>query len=303
MLNETIEYLNLKTNGKYLDCTFGRGGHSKAILEKLNAQNSKLYAIDQDPTSISEGEKLMKISNNFHLIEGNFSNLTALLALQGEIAIDGILFDLGVSSPQLDVSERGFSYRFDGPLDMRMDYLNNSITASDVINQKSESEIVDILLTFGEEKQAKTIAKAIVAHRPLKTTLELVQVIKEALPQHVLRQKGHPAKKTFQALRIYVNNELDNLASALEQSLKLLASKGRLVVITFHSLEEKIVKKVFKTATLENSADFLSKLPLSVPEQETEFRLIIKKPIKPTHDELTTNFRAHSAKMWVIEKR
>jgi 16S rRNA (cytosine1402-N4)-methyltransferase len=302
LLAEAINYLKVQPDGVYVDCTLGRGGHSAAILKQLT-NVGQLYAFDQDPSAIAESQsRLAEINPNFTIIQGNFQDLASLLALKNVFAVDGILYDLGVSSPQFDLPERGFSYRMEGPLDMRMDQKNQLLTAADVVNQKSVSELKQIFQEYGEEKAAATIAKAIVANRPIQTTTQLVAVIKKGMSQKALRQKGHPAKKVFQALRIYVNDELNVLQSSLSQALKLLKPKGRLVVITFHSLEEKIVKETFKAVTEDPQDQFLNKIPFTLPPS-TAYQLVVKKPIKPQRAELEHNPRAHSAKMWVIEKR
>ncbi|WP_026389546.1 16S rRNA (cytosine(1402)-N(4))-methyltransferase RsmH [[Acholeplasma] multilocale] len=301
LLNESIEMLNVKPDGIYVDCTLGRGGHSSEILKKLTS--GKLYSIDQDPTAIKEGtEKLSKISNNFEILEGNFLNISALLSLKGVFAVDGILYDLGVSSPQFDVPERGFSYRFDGPLDMRMDTVNNSLTAHTIVNEYSEEDLKKIFWNYGDEKFAPSIAKNIIANRPINTTFELVDVIKMSLPQKVLKLPKHPAKKVFQALRIYVNNEIEVLKDSLRQGLSLLNPQGRISVITFHSLEEKIVKEIFKEVTISERDAVIASLPMEI-ESDTEFKLVIRKPIKASKTELENNRRSHSAKLWVIEKK
>ncbi|AAT75753.1 cell membrane substrate S-adenosyl-methyltransferase [Mesoplasma florum L1] len=301
LLKESIEYLNIKENGIYVDCTLGRAGHSSEILKKL--KDGKLFSIDQDETAILEGtEKLTKISNNFKILEGNFVNISAMLAMQGIFEVDGILYDLGVSSPQFDVAERGFSYRFDGPLDMRMDRANNSLTAHKIVNEYTQEELEQILWNYGDEKFARSIAKNIILSRPINTTFELVSVIKKSLPAKILKQQKHPAKKTFQALRIRVNNEMETLESSLEQSLNLLKPKGRVVVITFHSLEEKVVKNIFKKYTLDEQQFYLSNLPYEI-ESSKDFKLLFKKPLKPTNTEVENNNRSHSAKLWVIEKK
>ncbi|ADR24596.1 S-adenosyl-methyltransferase MraW [Mycoplasma leachii PG50] len=301
LLDESIKYLNIKPNGIYVDCTLGRAGHASEILQRLS-QNGFLYAIDQDKVAIDQAkEKLEKISNNFFLIQGNFSNLSALLAINHVFNVDGILYDLGVSSPQLDIGSRGFSYKIDGPLDMRMDITNNSLTADIIVNQYPETQIADILFKYGEESFAKNIAKKIVLSRPINSTLKLVEVIKSALPQKVLKQKKHPAKKTFQALRIFINNELIVLENSLKQALELLNSKGRICVITFHSLEEKIVKNIFNNSTNYFQEQLFNNLPIKA-NLNSQFKLVIKKPIKPSLLELENNYRSHSAKLWVIEK-
>lgn len=301
LFNEAITALDLKPNGIYVDCTFGRGGHSQGILNKLDS-TGKLYGIDQDSTAIVVGQEMMAKNPNFKILEGNFKNITALLAMENVKNVDGIFFDLGVSSPQFDCPERGFSYRFDGPLDMRMNFLENDLTAAHVVNTYSTAQLSQIIQKYGQEPSHRIIAEAITNHRPINTTLELVEVIKGALPAKVLRQKGHPAKKTFQALRIYVNQELESLTTALEQSLNLLKPKGRLVVITFHSLEEKIVKTVFNQATYSEEDEIRSKLPIALTKTAA-YELVIKKPIRPSETELLKNPRAHSAKMWILTKR
>ncbi|WP_027063361.1 16S rRNA (cytosine(1402)-N(4))-methyltransferase RsmH [Mesoplasma seiffertii] len=301
LLAESIEMLNIKPTGIYVDCTLGRGGHSSEILKRLTS--GKLYSIDQDPTAIEEGKaRLTAISNNFEILEGNFLNLEALLSIKGVFEVDGILYDLGVSSPQFDVPERGFSYRFDGPLDMRMDPVNNLLTAAKVVNEYSEEDLKKIFWTYGDEKFAPSIARNICNSRPVNTTFELVEIIKRSMPQKELKKPKHPAKKTFQALRIFVNNEIEVLKDSLRQGLNLLKPQGRISVITFHSLEEKIVKEIFKEVTVSEQDHFLASLPIEV-ESNSQFRLVIKKPIKATTTELNKNRRSHSAKLWVIEKK
>ncbi|ASZ09166.1 16S rRNA (cytosine(1402)-N(4))-methyltransferase RsmH [Mesoplasma chauliocola] len=301
LLEESIKYLNIKPDGIYVDCTLGRAGHSSEILKRL--KQGKLFSIDQDETAIIEGtEKLSKVSDNFKILRGNFANISAMLAIEGIFGVDGILYDLGVSSPQFDVAERGFSYRFDGPLDMRMDRTNNSLTAHEIVNNYSHTEIEKILWNYGDEKFARSIAKNIVNSRPINTTFELVSVIKKSLPFKILNQQKHPAKKTFQALRIKVNNEMDALENSLEQSIQLLNPKGRVVVITFHSLEEKVVKEIFKKYTLDEQQYYLNNLPYEL-ESTKDYKLLFKKPLKPTEKEVEDNNRSHSAKLWVIEKK
>lgn len=235
------------------------------------------------------------------MIAGNFVNLSALLAIQDQEFVDGILFDLGVSSPQLDKADRGFSYQHNGLLDMRMDKQHMTLTAADVVNQKTLAELTAILKSYGEEPHANLIAQELVNSRPLKTTNDVVNAIKRALPAKVLRAKGHPAKRTFQALRIYVNRELDVLKIGLEQSLAALKPQGRLVVISFHSLEEKIIKTVFKQATLNSYDQVVAKLPLMLPTT-AEYRLIRPKIYRPPANEVDDNNRSRSAKLWVIER-
>lgn len=304
LLKESLELLNIKEDGIYVDCTLGRAGHSAEILKKI--KKGHLFAIDQDIEAIKESESVLKeIANNFTIMQGNFENIKVLLALEGVEKVDGILFDLGVSSPQFDVGDRGFSYRFDAELDMRMDKINNQLTAKFVINNYSERELADVFFKYGEESFSFQIARNIIKYRekkPLETTFELVDVIKKSLPQKVLKKKKHPAKKVFQALRIFVNNELEVLKKSLSQSLELLNKNGRLVVITFHSLEEKIIKDIFKANTVHSSDKFIAKLPIQVDLKNKDFELVIKKPIVPSDVELENNRRSRSAKLWSIKK-
>ncbi|AHI53127.1 16S rRNA (cytosine(1402)-N(4))-methyltransferase RsmH [Spiroplasma culicicola] len=304
LLNESIAMLDINKNGIYVDCTMGRAGHSVEILQKL--ENGHLYAIDQDVEAIEGSQKkLEQVSKNFTILEGNFVDIKALLALQNVKKVDGILYDLGVSSPQFDNGQRGFSYRYDAPLDMRMDNINNLLTAKTVVNTYDEKQLADIFWKYGEEKFSFLIAKNIVKFRvnqPINTTYELVDIIKASLPQKVLKQKKHPAKKVFQALRVYVNNELEVLKKSLIQSLELLNPNGRLVVITFQSLEEKIIKDLFKAKTQNDQDKFLRQLPFNNMEIEKEYQLLIKKPIVASEQELEQNRRAHSAKLWAIKR-
>lgn len=300
LLNESIEGLNINKNGIYVDCTLGGGGHSSVILSKL--ENGHLYSFDQDDYAISvASERLSKISNNYTIIKDNFCNIKSALKEHNIKKVDGILYDLGVSSFQLDIPERGFSYRFDGPLDMRMNQ-DSTLDAYTVVNSYSESELKRILFEFGEEKFAPLIARRIVSARknkPIETTFELVDIIKSALPAKVLRTIGHPAKQTFQAIRIEVNHELDILKQSLSDGLDLLNSGGRMVVITFHSLEDKIVKKLFKEKT---SLNLPKGLPFIPEGYEIEYELINSKIILPSEEELSENNRSHSAKMRIIKK-
>lgn len=300
LLNESIQQLNIKKNGVYVDCTLGGGGHSSEILKRI--PNGHLYAFDQDSFAINTAdEKLKKIASNYTLINENFVNIKVALEEENVYGVDGILYDLGVSSFQLDIPERGFSYRFDGPLDMRMDQ-TAELDAYTVVNTYDEKSLVRILFEYGEEKFARLIARKIVSERekkPIETTLELVEIIKKALPASALRNSSHPAKQTFQAIRIEVNHELDILKKALEDGLSLLNKNGRMVVITFHSLEDRIVKKLFKEkATLQLPKD----LPYIPEGYEIEFKLINSKVILPSESEISNNLRSHSAKMRVIEK-
>ena len=300
LLNESIQQLNIKKNGVYVDCTLGGGGHSSEILKRI--PNGHLYAFDQDSFAINTAdEKLKKIASNYTLINENFVNIKVALEEENVYGVDGILYDLGVSSFQLDIPERGFSYRFDGPLDMRMDQ-TAELDAYTVVNTYDEKSLVRILFEYGEEKFARLIARKIVSERekkPIETTLELVEIIKKALPASALRNSSHPAKQTFQAIRIEVNHELDILKKALEDGLSLLNKNGRMVVITFHSLEDRIVKKLFKEKT---TLQLPKDLPCIPEGYEIEFKLINSKVILPSESEISNNLRSHSAKMRVIEK-
>lgn len=300
LLNESIQQLNIKENGIYVDCTLGGGGHSSEILKRI--PNGHLYAFDQDSFAINTAdEKLKKIASNYTLINENFANIKVALEEENVDGVDGILYDLGVSSFQLDIPERGFSYRFDGPLDMRMDQ-TAELDAYTVVNTYDEKSLVRILFEYGEEKFARLIARKIVTERekkPIETTLELVEIIKKALPASALRNSSHPAKQTFQAIRIEVNHELDILKKALDDGLSLLNKKGRMVVITFHSLEDRIVKKLFKEKT---TLQLPKDLPYIPEGYEIEYKLINSKVILPSESEISNNLRSHSAKMRVIEK-
>lgn len=300
LLNESIQQLNIKKNGVYVDCTLGGGGHSSEILKRI--PNGHLYAFDQDSFAINTAdEKLKKIASNYTLINENFVNIKVALEEENVYGVDGILYDLGVSSFQLDIPERGFSYRFDGPLDMRMDQ-TAELDAYTVVNTYDEKSLVRILFEYGEEKFARLIARKIVSERekkPIETTLELVEIIKKALPASALRNSSHPAKQTFQAIRIEVNHELDILKKALEDGLSILNKNGRMVVITFHSLEDRIVKKLFKEKT---TLQLPKDLPYIPEGYEIEFKLINSKVILPSESEISNNLHSHSAKMRVIEK-
>lgn len=300
LLNESIEMLNIKPNGIYVDCTLGGGGHSLEILKKLTTGH--LFAFDQDDYAISKAKvRLQGFENNYTIINANFSNIKSALLEHGIEHVDGVIYDLGVSSFQFDIPERGFSYRFDGPLDMRMDQ-NASLSAYDVVNNYSENDLKRILYEYGEEKFAPSIARGIVKARsvkPIETTFELVEVIKKSLPASVLRKAGHPAKQTFQALRIEVNGELDVLKNSLDDAVKLLNTGGRVVVITFQSLEDRIVKQMFKKFT---TLDIPKGLPFVPDYMKVEYKLVNNKVILPSEKELDENNRSHSAKMRGIEK-
>ena len=300
LLNEAVVSLSIKPNGIYVDCTLGGGGHSSLILSQI--PDGYLYAFDKDEKAINIARsKLSKIASNFTIINTNFSNIQFALKEYGVTKVDGILYDLGVSSFQIDTPDRGFSYRFDGPLDMRMDQ-SQTLDAYTVVNTYTESHLKGILYEYGEERYASSIAKKIVKERqikPIQSTLELVEIIKKAVPASYLRL-GHPAKQTFQAIRIEVNNELAILSKSLEDGLNLLNSGGRMVVITFHSLEDRIVKRLFHQKTTLNLP---KDLPFIPDGYDVDFMLVNHKVIIPSVDEVKSNNRSHSAKMRIIQKK
>jgi 16S rRNA (cytosine1402-N4)-methyltransferase len=299
LLEESIAYLNIKPDGIYVDCTLGGGGHSSAMLSHLTTGH--LYAFDQDTYAIEKAkEKLKDYTGKYTIIQNNFRHITEELHARGIEQVDGILFDLGVSSFQFDIPERGFSYNFDAPLDMRMNQ-DSELTAEIIVNEYSYSDLISILFRYGEEQQAKRIARQIEKARNIsriKTTFELVQVIKDALPQKILSKKGHPAKQTFQALRIAVNDELKAFEDSLSQAFDLLREEGRIVVISFHSLEDRIAKLMFREkSTLHYPKNF--PIPLDVTP---DFSVLHRKVIRPSDQELEDNNRSHSAKLRAIEK-
>lgn len=298
LLQETIEGLAVRENGIYVDGTAGGGGHSGAILKLLTT--GKLISIDQDPDAISTLTQKFKHNENAIIIKGNFGNMKDLLALRGVRRVDGVLLDIGVSSHQLDTAARGFSFHEDAPLDMRMS--RSGVTAEELINTLSYEELRRILYEYGEERYAPAIAKGIVAAReqaPITTTLQLAEIVKENVPQRV-RRDGHPARKTFQAIRIAVNDELHVLSSGLDDAFALLASGGRLAVITFHSLEDRLVKQ--KMAQWCQGCTCPKDFPVCVCGNKPKARLINKKPICANETELTLNPRARSAKLRICEK-
>lgn len=299
LLKESIDNLNIKDNGIYVDATLGYAGHASCILEKI--PNGYLYGIDQDDFAIKcSREKLDSIGNNYHIIRSNFVNMKDELYKLGVTKVDGILFDLGVSSVQLDFDERGFSFHKDAKLDMRMDTTSN-FSAYNVVNEYEYKDLVRILRDYGEEKYATSIAKNLIKYRenkPIETTFELVDIIKQSMPFKAMRDK-HPARRSFQAIRIEVNHELDVLKIALEQALDLLNVSGRLCVISFHSLEDKIVKDIFSKYS--DVPDNMKKLPF-VPDEYLPKYKVVAKNITASRDELEDNYRAHSAKLRVIER-
>ena len=302
LLEETIAGLKVKPDGIYVDCTLGGGGHSQAILERLGSKGV-LIGIDQDLEAIQTArQRLINYPARFEAVHANYKELTKIVNEIGYQAVDGVLFDLGVSSYQLDNAERGFSYKQDAPLDMRMDQ-TNPLTAEDLVNNLSEDELADIIWRYGEERWAKRIAKFIVERRtikPIKTTGQLVDIIKAAIPAGARREGPHPAKRTFQALRIEVNKELEVLEKALEDAAKLLNKGGRIAVITFHSLEDRVVKEKFKE--LAKGCECPPSFPVCVCGKKPTLRVITKKPVVPSAEEIEANPRARSSKLRIGEK-
>ena len=302
LLPETIELLDVKPEGIYVDATLGRGGHTRALAEKLTAGH--LYSFDKDAEAIAESqENLADLADRITLIHADFRDLRQELEARGVAAVDGVMMDLGVSSPQFDDPERGFSYRFDARLDMRMDQ-EQKLTAYDVINTYGEGELASVFRRYGEERYAGPIARTIVRQRekaPVETTFQLVELIRSALPAKVLNKKGHPAKQVFQALRIEVNDELGALEEGLQQACSILKPGGRCAVITFHSLEDRIVKTIFKELT---TAPFVEpRLPVKASQMEqASFTAVTRKPVTAGSEELARNRRAHSAKLRAVER-
>ena len=299
LLNETIEYWNIKEDGIYVDATLGFAGHSSKILKK--AKNGFLIAFDKDVSAIEYSRsKLSTIGDNFKIFNTGFINIKEKV-LEETTKVDGILFDIGVSSVEIDESSRGFSYMQNGPLDMRMDQ-NSNLTAESIINNYSQEELIKIFREYGEEKHRNKIAKRIIEERekkPIKETSQLVEIIDKCYPYKEKRH-SHPAKKVFQALRIEVNNELEELKVALKSSLDLLNVGGRLVVITFHSLEDRICKNIFKENTMVNPV--VKGMPNIPLEMLPDFKLITNKPVIPLDEEIKNNPRSKSAKLRVIER-
>lgn len=304
LLKESIDGLNIKPDGIYVDCTLGGAGHSSVILSKLN-ENGHLYAFDQDRIAIENAETMLATyieKGMVTLIKANFRNIKEELETLGVYGVDGILYDLGVSSPQLDQAERGFSYRYDAPLDMRMDQ-EQELTARVIVNEWPFGELVKIFYRYGEEKFSKQIARKIEKIRetqPIETTGELVEIIKDCIPAPARRKGGHPAKRIFQALRIAVNDELSAIEDSIEDGLKMLNVGGRMSVISFQSLEDRIVKVLFKEAS--SKEDTLPLLPILPEEYEADYKLISRKPILPNEAELSENSRSQSAKLRIIER-
>ena len=300
LLNESISSLNINENSIIVDATLGYGGHSSNILDRI--KEGYLFAFDQDSEAIRHStDRLSKIGTNFTIIKSNFVHMKEELAKLGVSKVDGVLFDLGVSSPQLDDSERGFSYHQDAKLDMRMDK-NQKLSAYEVVNNYSKAELARIFKQYGESKFANNIAKRIVEYRKeksIETTLELVEVIKTAVPMK-FRIDKHPARQIFQAIRIEVNHELDVLEPAILQALDLLNVGGRCAIITFHSLEDRIVKRIFNEKC--KIDDKVKGMPNIPEEYLPDFKLVYNKAINPSEEEIENNPRARSSKLRVIEK-
>jgi 16S rRNA (cytosine1402-N4)-methyltransferase len=301
LLNESIEGLNIKEDGIYVDATLGRAGHSSHILSKLS-ERGKLYCFDKDNDAMEVSRnRLSAISPQFELIHSDFRKMKEELNKRGISSVDGILFDLGVSSPQLDNGERGFSYNYDARLDMRMNQ-EDKLDAYTIVNTYSETDLRQLIFNYGDERYASSIARNIVEARkvkPIVTTFELVDIIKRSVPAKYLRET-HPAKRTFQAIRIEVNDEMNGLKEALKDAMTLLSPKGRLVVITFHSLEDRIVKEAFKEAS--EPEKWNRYMPVTNVTSSVEFAIVNKKPIVASEEELSINRRSHSAKLRILEK-
>lgn len=302
LLDRTIEYLKVVPGGVYVDCTLGGGGHSLEILKRLG-ERGRLIGIDRDQNAIkAAGERLASFSDKAVLVHGNFRDIRRIVHGIGITAVDGVVMDLGVSSHQLDQRERGFSYMQDAPLDMRMDR-QQSLTAMEVVNTYSEADIARVISGYGEERWARRIAAFIVRERekaPIKTTGQLVDIIKAAIPASARRKGPHPAKRTFQALRIEVNDELGILERAVKDGVDLLKSGGRICVITFHSLEDRKIKNIFRE--LENPCTCPPKAPACVCGKKPVIRVVTRKPVVPDKEEIQQNPRARSAGLRVAEK-
>lgn len=303
MLHETVDMLEVKPDGIYVDATLGGAGHSEYLLSKLTTGH--LYAFDQDDTAHENAKVRLKAAlaeNKVTLIKSNFRYLRSSLADLGVTKIDGILYDLGVSSPQFDDSQRGFSYKKEARLDMRMDQ-SQALSAYEVVNDYPYEDLVRIFYRYGEEKFSKQIARKIEQARklqPIEMTTQLADIIKSALPQKELKKKGHPAKRIFQAIRIEVNDELGAAEESIEEAIDLLNVSGRISVITFHSLEDRLTKTIFKEYS---TVDVPKGLPMIPKDMEAKLKLVNRKPVLASEEELAFNNRAHSAKLRVAEKQ
>lgn len=301
LLDECIRYLNIKPDGVYVDGTLGLGGHSEAILSHL--ETGRLIGIDRDENAIEYATKrLAPFGERATLVRGNFADIGDILARLGIEKVDGMMFDLGVSSPQLDDAQRGFSYMKDAPLDMRMDE-SAPLTAYDVVNGWSEEELKDILWRYGEERYSGRIASAIVSRRsihPIETTAQLTDIIRSAMPAAALREKQHPAKRSFQAIRIAVNDELGSLEHMLQQAERALKPGGRLLVISFHSLEDRMVKEAIRAR--EDGCTCPKEFPVCVCGFVKTMRSVTRKPVMPTQQEIDENPRARSARLRIAER-
>lgn len=300
LLKESIDGLNIKDGGTYVDCTLGYAGHSKVILEKN--KKGKLFAFDEDENAVKYSkEALSSIGDNFTIFKENFANLKETLEKENILKVDGFLFDLGFSSPQIDDAKRGFSFKLNAPLDMRMD-TQNTLTAKDVVNTYSLEKLTDIFFKYAEEKYSKVIASAICKERKNKeivTTFELVDIIQKAVGASYF-YKNHPEREIFQAIRIEVNNELSVIEKALPDAIDMLNKGGRICVITFHSLEDRLVKQIFKKYS---EVDDILKGMIDIPDEyKPKIKIINKKPILPTDEEINENSRSHSAKLRIVER-
>lgn len=301
LLNETIEGLNIKPDGIYADGTLGGAGHSYQIASKLNGLG-RLIGFDQDEDAIKASTERLKEFKNVTIVRSNYRNMKEELNNRGINKVDGILLDLGVSSYQLDTVSRGFSYKEAAPLDMRMDN-RNEVTARDIVNNYSQGDLFRIIRDYGEDKFAANIAKHIVMNReikPIETTTELAEIVKAAIPMKFRKQGGHPAKQTFQAIRIELNSELSVLKESLMDMIDLLNPNGRICIITFHSLEDRIVKNIFKEA--EDPCTCPKNFPTCVCGKKSKGKVITRKPILPSEEELKLNLRSKSAKLRIFEK-
>lgn len=302
LLNETVDGLNVKENGIYVDCTLGGAGHSYEILKRLNG-TGRLIGIDQDADALKAAKERLKEFDNVTYVHSNFENIKEIVKTECDGLVDGIIADLGVSSYQFDTPERGFSYRFDAPLDMRMNK-ENELSAYEIVNEYDESDLFRVIRDYGEDKFAKNIAKHICIRRkeaPIKTTFELNEIIKAAIPAKMREKGGHPSKRTFQALRIECNREIEVLENTLDDMIDCLKEEGRLCIITFHSLEDRAVKNNFKTS--ENPCTCPPNFPVCACGKIPKGKVITRKPIIASDEEMEVNPRSQSAKLRVFERK